>query len=302
MEQYAKKLRDKLNAIIAEMAQNHYTWVKNPHSDFIRNRKITFTNLIHILLSAGGNSLNKELFDYFKPTDTSVTASAFVQQRSKLLPQTLDYLFHKFNSVCNDDKLYRGYRLLAVDGSVMNYACSKGTDTLIHKSVTRGNQYHVNALYDLLNKTYTDVIVQHQSEVNEPKAAWQMMERIPHAEKVIMIADRGYGGINLIEHLNRIVNAEYIIRIKNNLWKELKDLPMTDLDTTITINLCTTQTNVDKNKYAECKAKWIAGHGKHRKLLHAIWDFESPYSVTIRIVRFQGERTRICVNPKVCYY
>lgn len=96
-----------------------------------------------------------------------------------------------------------------------------------------------------------------------------------------------HGGINLIEHLNRIVNAEYIIRIKNNLWKELKDLPMTDLDTTITINLCTTQTNVDKNKYAECKAKWIAGHGKHRKLLHAIWDFESPYSVTIRIVKFK---------------
>ena len=287
MGQYSKRLKNKLNNIISEMAENPSLWAKNPSVDFIRNRKITFTDLIRILLSSGGNSLNKELYDYFKPTDKTVTASAFVQQRDKLLPDALAYLLHEFNSVCSDTKLYNGYRLFAVDGSTMTYNGSPDDDTYMPKSGNGVNQYHVNAMYDLLNKTYADIIIQPKPNANEPQAAWQMMERLSLAEKTIMIADRGYGGVNLIEHINRIPNADYLIRVKNGLWKEIRDLPMMDLDINITINLRTTQTNADKEAYAKGDAKWVAGHGKYRKLQTAIWDFESPYQLTIRIVRFK---------------
>lgn len=289
MGQYAKRLKNKLNSIIDRMAEVPHFWAKNPGSDFIRNRKIKFRDLVRILLSCGGNSLNKELYDYFKPAKKTVTASAFVQQRDKLMPEALDHLLHEFNSQCCDTKLYRGkYRLLAVDGSTMTYAGDRKADTFMPKSGRNGvNQYHVNAMYDLMNKIYTDVIIQPKPQTNEPKAAWQMIERSSLTNKTVMIADRGYGSVNLIEHINRTANTDYLIRIKDNLWKELRDLPMTDIDTEITISLRTTQTNADKEAYARGEGKWIAGHGKHKKLKTAIWDFESPYTLKVRIVRFR---------------
>lgn len=297
MGQFSKQLKNRLTGLIDGMAENPSLWSRNPKADFVRNRKIPFADLVKILLSSGGNSLNKELYDYFRPKNVSVTNSAFVQQRDKLLPDALEYLFHEFNDACHDEKLYNGYRLLAVDGSTMTYTRDPKQDTFMPKHGANGiNQYHVNALYDLLNKTYADIIIQPKPQANEPKAAWQMMERMSLHEKTIMIADRGYGGMNLIEHINRIPNADYLIRVKNNLWKEIRDLPMCDLDIIITINIRTTQTNDDKEAYANGEAKWVAGHGQYKKLKTATWDFESPHQMKIRIVRF-----RISDNGKDAY-
>ena len=287
MGQYSKRLKNKLNKLINEIAENPSLWVRNSRTDFARNRKITIRDLIRILLSAGGNSMNKELYYYFKLSDKTVSASAFVQQRDKLLPDALDYLLHEFNSVCYDVKLYNGYRLFSVDGSTMTYNGSPDDGTYVPKSGKGVNQFHVNAMYDLLNRVYADIIVQPKPHANEPEAAWKMMERLSLTDKTIMIADRGYGGVNLIEHINRIPNADYLIRVKNGLWKEIRDLPMVDLDIEITINLRTTQTNADKEAYASGDAKWVAGHGKYKKLQTATWDFESPYSLKVRIVRFK---------------
>ena len=293
MGQYSKQLKNKLDGIINEMAERPSLFARNPDKDFTRSRKIDFQNLIRILLSCGGNSLNKELYGYYKQKNMTVTASAFVQQREKLLPEGIEYLFHEFNSACKDEKEYDGYRLLAVDGSTMTYNGTPAEDTFMPKHGTNGvNQFHVNALFDLLNKVYVDAVVQAKPNANEPKAAWQMMERSAQFCKCIMIGDRGYGGVNLIEHINRIPGAEYLIRIKNNLWKEIQDLPLTDLDIEITINLRTTQTNADKEAYAKGEAKWIAGItdkpykvGKNKK--PKTWDFETPYQLKVRIVRFK---------------
>ena len=287
MGQYSKQLKNKLNNIISDMANNPAPFVQNPGKDFIRNRKITFENLIKILISSGGNSLNKELYDYFKQKNMSVTSSAFVQQRKKLLPEALAYLLSEFNKACDDEKKFLGYRLFAVDGSTVTYNGLETDNTYMPLSGNGVTQFHINALYDLLNKTYVDAIVQPKPVANEPKAAWQMMERLSENEHCIMIGDRGYGGVNLIEHINRIDGAEFLIRIKNNLWKEVSELPMTELDTEITLNLRTTQTNADKEAYAKGEAKWIPGHGKYKNLKKKVWDFESPYSLTVRIVRFK---------------
>ena len=172
MGQYAKQLKNVLAGLISGMAECPFLWSRNPESDFRRSRKVPFASLVCFLLSAGGNSPNKELYDYFHPRDTHVTASTFVQQRGKLLPEALEDLFHAFNRACDDEKRYRGYRLLAVDGCTMTYARDPSQDTFMPKSGTEGvNQFHVNALYDLLSTTYADVIIQPKPEANGPKAA-----------------------------------------------------------------------------------------------------------------------------------
>ncbi|MBQ3284385.1 MAG: hypothetical protein IJH40_01975, partial [Ruminococcus sp.] len=45
------------------------------------------------------------------------SASAFVQQRSKILPSAFEEIFKQFINTMNPVKLYEGFRLLAVDGS-----------------------------------------------------------------------------------------------------------------------------------------------------------------------------------------
>ncbi len=114
---YANKLKVKLNKLISEMEENPEQFVKNPKSDFTRKRVLTFSQIMKMIISMGGNSLNKEILKYFEYSEKCITTSAFVQQREKILPFAFEFLFHEFNNNCVVSKLFKGYRLLAVDGS-----------------------------------------------------------------------------------------------------------------------------------------------------------------------------------------
>ena len=132
--------------------------------------------------------------------------------------QFFAYPLYEFNSQCSDTALFAGrYCLLAVDGTVCTYSGYDTDDTYMPNTGNGVNQYHVNALYDLMNRTYADVIIQPNPQTNEQKACWQMAEKTKSSEHVIIIGDRGYGGMNLIEHLNRIENVDYLFRIKDHL-------------------------------------------------------------------------------------
>ncbi|MBU3804500.1 MAG: hypothetical protein H9872_07070 [Candidatus Cellulosilyticum pullistercoris] len=73
-----------------------------------------------LLLNMNGNSIYKELLDYCGYTPNIATSSTFVQQRDKILPFAFEFLFHEFNESFKQHKTYKGYRLLAVDGSDLN--------------------------------------------------------------------------------------------------------------------------------------------------------------------------------------
>ncbi len=66
MINYPKCLKEKLISIVKEMAVSPAEFVKNPGKDFSRERKLTFETVINLLLSMGGNSIYKELLEYFK--------------------------------------------------------------------------------------------------------------------------------------------------------------------------------------------------------------------------------------------
>ena len=177
-----------------------------------------------------------------------------------------------------------GYKLYAVDGSDVVFATNPLSEA--YMKTQKYNMYHMNAMYDLLNHTYKDLIIEPKPSYSEPRSCWQMAERSLKNEKCIVICDRGYGGANLFEHLNRISGVEYLIRVKNNLFKEFYNLPYAEFDTTVTFELRGTQTNEDKEAFARKEAKWVAAEstkGKHKKKV--TWDFESPFRMTIRVVR-----------------
>ena len=77
---YNNKTKCLINDIISDMAANREQYIKNPGVDFTRDRKLPFEMVIKLVLSMKGNTLNKELYDFFgrKPEEI-VTSSAFIQ-------------------------------------------------------------------------------------------------------------------------------------------------------------------------------------------------------------------------------
>ena len=64
-----------------------------------------------------GGSITGELLRYFGYKSHSPTGSAFIQQRRKINEFAFPALFSLFVKYTDTDKLYKGYRLLAADGS-----------------------------------------------------------------------------------------------------------------------------------------------------------------------------------------
>ena len=244
--------------------------------------------MLKIIISMQGDSINRELYDYDKNID--VTSSAFIQQRDKIKYEMLRHIFQEYNKVCNDSKKYKNYRLLAVDGSDVNIAYNPDSEIYMPNgdNDTKGyNQFHINAIYDLLNKVYFDCLVQPKPKCNEMGACTEMV-RNNTFDKAILMADRGYGSLNLLETIHRTDNLEYLFRIKNDWITEVKNLPMQELDTEVSFELRTTATKEDKELYASGKAKWISGKSKFGKYKKSqTWEYESPYRMTLRIVRFK---------------
>lgn len=295
-------LKTVLTDAIDEMAVNPSLFVVHPETDFTRNRTFTFGETIRALLGMRGNTLDKELDDYFDTVGGYATSSAFVQQRAKILPEAFEYLFHEVNDKCSqyDTKTYNGYSLYAVDGSDLNVYYDESAESFFPNGDNKGfNQLHMNCLYDVLNDTYMDCIIQPSPKTDEPKSAWQMIERSHLPKKSILMGDRGYGSMNLMEHCVR-AGIYFCIRVKESWIKEVSDLPMDDCDTTISFELRQTQRKQDKIDYKNGKAKYISGVSKFGKYKESqTWDFELPFQFSIRIVRFQkpdGEYETLATN------
>jgi hypothetical protein len=192
-------------------------FVKDPERDFTRKRKLPFETMIQFLLSMGGNSIYKELLEEQGYSVNTATTAAFVQQRDKILPFALEFLLHEFTQTFSDIKTYRGFRLLAVDGSDLHIATAPdNSDTYFKNGPDKSgfNLLHLNAMYDLCNRLYLDSCIQPRKCENEHKALTDMVDRSHINDNVIVIADRGYECYNNFAHIER-KGWNYLIRVKD---------------------------------------------------------------------------------------
>ena len=89
------------------------------------------------------------------------------------------------------------------------------------------NLWHMNALFDLENGIYTDLIVQKEHEKNECRALCQMADRSRISGKVILLADRNYESCNNLAHLEKR-NWNYLIRIRDKARGIAYGMPLPD--------------------------------------------------------------------------
>lgn len=287
----AVEVKKTLQDCIGEMDSCRFLFAKNPLKDFTRDRKLGFATLIAFLIGIKGGTLDDELEDYFTDENELMTSSAFVQQRAKLTDFTFKYLLSEFNKRCSsfDAKRYKGYRIIAVDGSDFNIAYDEKSHTFIDNPRGEGyNQLHLNAVYDVLNNIFVNIDIQATPEQDERKACLNILKKTTFTEPTLLIADRGYEAYYLFEEMNRIPNLEYMFRVRHDCSKLIRNLPMEEFDKYVSIEIRTTQTKADKEAYRTGKAVFVPGPSKFGKDKKTVsWMFESPFILRLRVVRFK---------------
>lgn len=284
-------LRKQLYASIDELIQNHDSYLTENKNYFSRNRKINLKSLVETILFMGSNAIKDELYHLFNFYHTP-SSSAFVQQRQKLHSDAFRFLFDSFNSKTYSSKLhlFKGYRLLAVDGSSIPISHDPyDSDTYIKQISKYGqlanghNAFHLTAMYDLLSRLYIDVVIQGEAHMNENGAFNTMIKRY-EGMKSIFICDRGFESLNSFVYVMKY-GQKFLIRVKDiDSRGLLSSLPKQESD----------EFDIDYQFIATTKqTKEIRAHKELYKFMSttSIFDhFENGnpyYPVNIRIVRIK---------------
>lgn len=161
---FSTNAKQKLFSLIDEMNAQPWLFTKSPETDFTRKKKWSFGDVIKFIISMEGQALKDELLKYFEYKNSTPSNSSFNQRRNQILPEAFEFVFHEFtNSFQKVDATYKGFSLIACDGSDI-YAPRNSNDKTTYVQTSpnaRGyNLLHLNALYDLCNRTYIDAIIQ----------------------------------------------------------------------------------------------------------------------------------------------
>ena len=248
----SKKIRTALNKSIKTVCQLTNQYCRNPEKDFTRRKKLPMDKVIKTILGFSSKSLTNELIDVFSGDTSTASASAFVQQRSKILPSAFEEIFKQFINAMNPVKLYEGYRLLAVDGSDIHTPTNPNDYDSYFKvnNCSPYNLYHLNALYDLCSHTYLDAVIQKSRKWNEHRALCDMVDRYDSPIPSVFIADRGYESYNNMAHIQQI-GQFFLFRIKDiNSHGILHgfDLPVdNEFDLSVSLTLTNKQSKLTKS-------------------------------------------------------
>ncbi len=197
--------------------------------DFSRKRKLPFIPLILFMLNLVRQTLQKELTQFIQLLSTkkvkNITKSAFCQSRMKLKHTAFielnDIIIQEFYTD-NEFNLWKGFRLLGVDGTKLQLPRSKaliqtfggaknGSEMLVPMA-------QASTCYDLLNGIVVDSVIE-KYEFGEYNLATQHLEK--SRENDILIYDRGYGAIWFL-YLHLIKKRNFVIRMSRGSISEVR--------------------------------------------------------------------------------
>ena len=231
-----KRIKRSINNI-KNKSKNNGNYKVNSNS-FIRTRKMEFEDFIWYLTLQKGRTTSMELDEYLKcKNDTykiSISKQAFSKQRLNLKPQIFidlykDYLKDFYINSPKEVKKYKGYYVLAIDGSMFEIPNTKELREIFktqknssgHRESARAR---VSGIYDVENEFMVDAIIAdcEKGEKNLAKINMEEAGKIIDLKKCIIIFDRGYPGLDLIWFLEKL-GIKYIFRLQStNMYEKEK--------------------------------------------------------------------------------
>ncbi len=289
-------VKKKLDSAIDQMCKVSWMFSERPGKDFTRNRKLPFQEMVSFILTMEGGSLTNEMLKHFGCSVDTASSSALVQQRGKLNSAAFTTLFDLFVQKTDCPKLYKGFRLIAADGSDIQIPCNpRHADSYFPGTNGQApyNLLHLDAMYDLLQHTYLDAIVIGSRSFNERRNLCTMVDRST-LETALIIADRGYENYNLMAHIQE-KGWKFIIRVKDIGNKKCLSAAL-DIPNTDTFDM---QVDLSLTRKCDKETKRLFKDRNHFRFVPSTstFDFlpkeqlrrERPlfYTIPFRIVRFK---------------
>ncbi|MBQ0059623.1 MAG: IS4 family transposase [Lachnospiraceae bacterium] len=223
MNDYPKKVKEKLDSIINEMAQTSWLYASNPGHDFVRqdSGKLSFSDTVKSILTMGKGSLSDEMEEYFDlSVDDIPSNSAFVQRRQQIQLSAFHHLFTEFSSSFPEvTRKFNGYTIAGIDGTHIVYSTNGEIleDFNKPKLIDRKgyNHMHLNAFVDTLSKVMLDIVIQPGQQPDERDALHTMLDRYhpDDPSRIIITADRGYESYDSIFHC-LLLGFGFVFRMK----------------------------------------------------------------------------------------
>jgi Transposase DDE domain. len=191
------------------------------------------------MLSAKHLSQKNEVLTFYtemrQPAKARISQTAFFNARSKFNPETLlkilQDLLRKAYTNSTALKSFKGYHVLAIDGSrfllpqTEEFANIYGTQSYTNNYSPELLEMAFSAdscMFDCLNSLILDFSINNY-KTNELIAAQNHLNKIqyilPGYSKTIVVLDRGYAGIRLIDALVQN-NMKFVIRLPSHCFKK----------------------------------------------------------------------------------
>ncbi len=237
MAKYRLELLDKF---ACELNNEHFINQSKGFSAtaFTRSRKFTLKRLI-VLIMILKSSYQREINKFCKQLikgDYNIrqaTAGALTQARAKLKPYAFirlrEIAVSTFYEKANYTK-WRGYRLVAVDGSVLNLPHSQsiikefGSEDYINKKSGQKSLARCSLLYDVLNHVTID------SQISGYKTSEKTLLE-GHLSNLVdtdlILGDRGYAYSSIIHWLSER-NVNFCFRFQDSKMKVVKQFAMSN--------------------------------------------------------------------------
>lgn len=228
------------NNIVYELEDEEYKGhsKRGPKGVFSRDRKLTFKNLIVIIIIFK-SSIQRELDRFYKVVKSGdfnireVTKGALSQARAKLDP----WAFKRLNEVaCNTFyelapyHVWYDFRVLAVDGTRLvlpnhpSVIAEFGQHSFGPKANSPRSLALASMLYDVLNQLTIDAEI-------APYASSERDLLVKHIDKTkagdLLLLDRGYPSIWLLLLL-KARGVEFCVRMKEDWWLSVKEFVESD--------------------------------------------------------------------------
>lgn len=214
------------------------------------------------------------------------TKQAFSKARQKLSSEAFSSLNDEFiQHYYSDDefKKYKGWRLLAIDASILEIPDNPETQSIYGYSENcvpnlKIARAKMSELYDIENELSISAKLSHykSSERQLAKENIEKMLSFGHNQiKNLILFDRGYPSLDLITFLNK-KNIDFLMRLNNSFWQQ--EVKMVESDDEINVI-------IDKNRKKELKKQGLS--------------FETGDSVSFRVIKFKldsGEEEILITN------
>lgn len=235
---------------------------KSKATDFIRTRKLSFSDVILFVIGLSNTSFDFERINFCNTANIdSISNAALSKARDKINFSAFRELLTKTQQLIPTTNKFKEYRVIAVDGVKGELP---NTPEFMKKykpsSTAKYPQFHAVASFDVLNCKFIDAEFE-MTISDEHKLAYELIKK-HQVENDIFLFDRGFPSVALIQCLEK-QNLKFVARVSKSFLKEVNDF--------------TSQKALDKIVHIDYTSR--------RNATSRVNNLEVPYSFNLRCVK-----------------